>query len=108
MLLDGQDLIVTTTNFRSAPQLAMLMGVGLCGFVGAWFVTGGGRAGVPWRRIVARDDTGGRVTLHVRDEDGQREVLLRFGSGRSKLFTALVRELAPDARIREPGWRTST
>jgi hypothetical protein len=55
--------------------------------------------------VLASNDTGGRVTLTVEDEDGEREVQLRFASGKSARFTALLRQLCPGADTREPGWR---
>ena len=50
-------------------------------------------------------DRGSRATLLLDDEDGPREISLRFGSGNGPRFAALVHEACPDARMREPLWR---
>lgn len=54
------------------------------------------------------DDAGGRATLQIEDEDGLRAIVMRYGSGRGPHLVELVRRIAPDARVREPGWRRAS
>jgi len=51
------------------------------------------------------DDAGGRAALAVEDEQGARDIVLRYGSGQGPRLVALVRGTCPAAAIREPGWR---
>ena len=55
--------------------------------------------------VLALDDAGGRGTLRLRDEDGERELRLRYGSAQGRRLVALVRAACPRARVTEPGWR---